>query len=115
MTRTEFYSQLYDTRGLKSTRSTHVLQIWIEFYGGVIDFEQTLAFATRNDADEYLSRQFERWFGTSNPYWYSKELGIYEVPVNIDGGASADFFPEEIKSDIRAVQWRLSNTPICKY
>ena len=119
MTRQQFYSELYDTRGLKSTRSTHILTIWIEFNVlGARDYTQTLAFASKADAEEYLARQLERWFGTTDVYTYAEHDGIeghYEIPCNGYDGANTDFFPEEIARSIKKICYRFSNTPICKY
>ena len=118
-TRKSFYNRLYDTQGLKSTRSTHILHIWIEFYANATDFDQILAFASRSDMEEYINYQIERWFGTDKVYTYydhSSEFGAYyRIPCNGSDTPPMDFFPEEIRKQISAVCFQMSNTPICKY
>ena len=118
MTRQQFYSEIYDTQGLKASRSVHLVNIWIEFYGGTIDYDNTMVFASKEDANEYLDRCLERLFGTTDVYSHSRRdsfIGYYEIPVGGNGGAPKDYFPEEIRGSVRAVCFSIVNAPVCKY
>lgn len=114
----EFYSRLYNTRGLKSNRSTHILRIWIEWYGSnARDFEQILAFQNKSDLEEYLNKQFEGWFGTPEApreaLSYDRDTNTYEI--SFEWTPKDDFFHTVGDRNMRSLYFSISNVPICKY
>lgn len=120
MTRDQLYAQMYNTSGLKASRSAYVVRMWLEFFGsyGARDYDNMMVFSSKADAEEYVNRCLERWFGTTDlPYETNRDTFIpcYKIWCNGSDGASCDYFPEEIAKQIKHVCFSIVCAPICKY
>lgn len=111
MTRDQFYSRLWSTSGLQSSRSTHLVEMWLEFYSGAIDYHFSLCFQSKADAEQFIDYNLERIFGEIPRSHYAE--GVYEILFTRD--VPQDFFPDELKNSLRKLCYRIVNVPICKY
>ena len=120
MTRGDLYAEMYDTRGLKASKSVYVVRMWLEFFGsyGAKDYDNMMVFSSKDAAYEYIDNCLLRWFGTTDlPYESVRNTFIphYAIWCNSSDGVSCDYFPEEIAKQIKNVCYSIVCAPICKY